>query len=255
MIIGKIICTNRMSLAAALETVSTRISTGVMTNPTTSRGISTTMVPATSMMMVMMKDLDGAWRVSNNIDHGYNRNQIAMIHSTTPTSQAAVRRRRRVGGRGGIAGGGTSSLPPSENDDITQSGDDGAGDGKGGRSPLKHDAVEDTVQFQQSIKDLFDKLEKSLEPMKAQNDFFVVERSIGDLGEILTIDLGPKEGKYRIEASEEEHIFEYSSPISGKILYILSSSTGEWVGIQDGHLFEGILVRDLIRQCRGLPKL
>ncbi len=122
-------------------------------------------------------------------------------------------------------------------------------------SPLKHIAIDDDVEFVQAASALLDKLEGALEPMKGQNDFFEVERFFGDMGEVLTIDLGPKEGKYRIEMSMEDHLFEYSSPISGKVLYVFSAQTGEWVGSEDGHLFEGLLVRDLIRQCRGLPKL
>jgi Frataxin-like domain len=119
--------------------------------------------------------------------------------------------------------------------------------------PLKHAAVEDDVEFVQAASALLDKLEAALAPMKPVNDFFVVERFFGDMGEVLTIDLGPKDGKYRVEMCLEDHIFEYSSPISGKILYVLSAETEEWVGMEDGHAFEGLLVRDLIRQCRGLP--
>lgn len=122
-------------------------------------------------------------------------------------------------------------------------------------NPLKHIPIDDDVEFVQAASALFDKLQQALEPMKEKNDFFEVERFFGDMGEVLTIDLGPKEGKYRIEMSIEDHLFEYSSPISGKVLYVLSAQTGEWVGSEDGHLFEGLLVRDLIRQCRGLPKL
>lgn len=122
-------------------------------------------------------------------------------------------------------------------------------------NPLKHVAVDDDEDFILGANALLDKLQASVESMKAQNDTFVVERFFSDLGEVLTIDLGPKEGKYRIEMSLEDHVFEYSSPISGKILYILSAHSGEWVGMEDGHLFEGIFVRDLIRQCQGLPNL
>jgi frataxin-like iron-binding protein CyaY len=128
-------------------------------------------------------------------------------------------------------------------------------DGGSNENPLKHPPVVDTAEFCEAASALLTKLEKALDPMKAKNDFFVVERTREDIGEILTIDLGPKDGSYRIEMSEAEHMFEYTSPISGKILYILSSSTGEWVGVADGHQFVGLLVRDLIRQCRGLPNL
>lgn len=125
----------------------------------------------------------------------------------------------------------------------------------GDENPLKHEPVTDTAEFCNQAKLLLDKLETALEPMKAKNDPFIVKRSQGDVGEILTLDLGPKIGTYRIEVSQFENVFEYTSPISGKNLYVLSKETGEWVGTEDGHFFEGILVRDLIRHCQGLPAL
>jgi len=110
-------------------------------------------------------------------------------------------------------------------------------------------------EFCQGASELLDKLEEALEAMKIKNDFFITKRSRGDLGEIFTIDLGPKEGLYQIEISENEHVFEYTSPISGKLLYCLSSIANTWINIDDGHQFEGILVRDLLRSnCLGLPK-
>ena len=121
-------------------------------------------------------------------------------------------------------------------------------------NPLKHIPVTDPSKFQHAANDLLSKVEKAVSPMKEKNDVFIVTRSVSELGgDMLTIDLAPGEGSYRIEIMEDEHLFQYTSPISGKVLYVLSSTTGEWVGIEDGHLFEGILVRDLIRQCRGLP--
>jgi hypothetical protein len=123
------------------------------------------------------------------------------------------------------------------------------------RNALQHPPVRDAIRFRQAASDLFDKLERSLMPMKAKNDPFRITRSQGEMGDIFQLDLGPKEGFYQLHISEEECIFEYSSPISGKILYCLSSRTGEWVGVNDGNAFEGVFVRDLIRQCQGLPDL
>ena len=163
-----------------------------------------------------------------------------FFHVSSRTS-FPVRRRRRP----------STTASTSPDADHTTADDDGTAS----KNPLKHVAVDDDEDFILGANALLDKLEKSVESMKKQNETFVVERFFSDLGEVLTIDLGPKEGKYRIEMSLEDHVFEYSSPISGKILYILSAHSGEWVGIEDGHLFEGIFVRDLIRQCQGLPNL
>lgn len=122
-------------------------------------------------------------------------------------------------------------------------------------NPWKHEPVLDTFRFCHEANSLLTKLEGALTPMKPKNDTFIVTREEGEIGEILTIDLGPKEGSYRIEICELEHMFEYTSPISGKLLYVLSADTGEWVGAEDGHDFQGLLVRDLIRQCQGVPNL
>jgi frataxin-like iron-binding protein CyaY len=164
-----------------------------------------------------------------------------MGFHSSPTIEFPVRRRRRPTQRGG---GGDSSSSSDEDSD-----------GPINKNPLQHNAVDDEVEFVQAASALLNKLEKAMEPMKRQNEVFEIERFFGDLGEVLTIDLGPKEGKYRVEMSLDDHLFEYTSPISGKLLYIFSADTHEWVGIEDGHAFEGLLVRDLIRQCQGLPNL
>jgi len=169
---------------------------------------------------------------------------IRQYHSS-PVQELPVRRRR-------VPPGTTSSTTTNHNNNSDSSEEVG----QKRSSALKHSSVDDDTEFVRAATMLLDKLEKALQPMKPpMNDFFVMERFFGDFGEVLTIDLGPKEGKYRIEMSLDDHVFEYSSPISGKILYVLSAETGEWVGMEDGHSFEGLLVRDLIRQCRGLPNL
>eukprot|EP00534_Pseudo-nitzschia_fraudulenta_P014399 CAMPEP_0201241658 /NCGR_PEP_ID=MMETSP0852-20130820/34972_1 /ASSEMBLY_ACC=CAM_ASM_000632 /TAXON_ID=183588 /ORGANISM="Pseudo-nitzschia fraudulenta, Strain WWA7" /LENGTH=151 /DNA_ID=CAMNT_0047538019 /DNA_START=165 /DNA_END=617 /DNA_ORIENTATION=+ len=117
-----------------------------------------------------------------------------------------------------------------------------------------HKPVNNSVEFSKAASRLLDKIERAMEPMKSNNEVFITKRADGDIGEMFTIDLGPKIGLYQIEFSQDEHVFEYSSPISGKLLYCLSSSTGDWINIDDGHNFDGILVRDLLRSnCIGLP--
>eukprot|EP00536_Pseudo-nitzschia_multiseries_P011399 jgi/Psemu1/308166/fgenesh1_kg.385_\ len=119
-----------------------------------------------------------------------------------------------------------------------------------------HAPVTDPLEFGQAASRLLDKIERAVEPMKTSNEIFDTERSDGEIGEMFSIDLGPKVGVYQIEVSLDEQVFEYTSPISGKLLYCLSSTTGEWVNMEDGHRFEGILVRDLLRSnCIGLPDL
>ena len=43
------------------------------------------------------------------------------------------------------------------------------------------------------------------------------------------------------------------SPLSGTYSYIYNNTTKEWVGEDDGHSLLGMLTRDWIRQCNGVP--
>mmetsp|Transcript_46645 Transcript_46645/g.113662 ORF Transcript_46645/g.113662 Transcript_46645/m.113662 type:complete len:300 (+) Transcript_46645:84-983(+) len=121
--------------------------------------------------------------------------------------------------------------------------------------PMKHPPIQDVQIFRHAASALLDKLETALHPMESKNEVFVISREDGDIGETFKLDLGPAVGHYLIEISEDECLMQYSSPISGQILYFLSGSTNEWLAVDDGHSFEGIFVRDLIRQCQGLPNL
>jgi frataxin-like iron-binding protein CyaY len=158
---------------------------------------------------------------------------ICSFHSSLKVKFAERRRRRGDRSRG---------YPTSDTEELIE-------------NPLRHDPVTDVEDFSASASILLAKLEKALMPMKAKNDVFVVTRRREELGDTLSIDLTPKDGSYIIEINEEEQLLSYTSPISGTHLYILSAKTREWVGAEDGHAFEGLLVRDLIRQCQGLPDL
>ena len=162
------------------------------------------------------------------------------FHSSA-TSMLPVRRRRRKGAARKIEADESSS---EESDDGTTT------------LERMHAPVTDPLEFGRASLGLLEKIERAVEKMKAYNKTFVTKRSRGKIGEMFTIDLGPKAGLYQIETSVDEQVFEYTSPISGKLLYCLSSTTGEWVNTDDGHRFEGIFVRDLLRSnCIGLPDL
>jgi hypothetical protein len=178
-------------------------------------------------------------------------NSIRTFHSTGLTTSLPGRRRNR-----GVKRVGSRLVAPGHGDHNNNNNDYNNDEENSQRlNVLQHTPVLDVVRFRQAVNDLFEKLERALMPMKAKNDPFLISRLKGEIGEIFKLDLGPKEGFYQIEISEEECVFEYSSPVSGKLLYCLSSRTGEWVGVDDGNAFEGIFVRDLIRQCQGLPDL
>ena len=48
-------------------------------------------------------------------------------------------------------------------------------------------------------------------------------------------------------------IISLTSPVSGGYTYVLGADSNKFVGEEDGHSLEGMLVRDLIRQCNGVP--
>jgi hypothetical protein len=115
--------------------------------------------------------------------------------SSSSSSSLPGRRRRRESNR---AREGFVSLDQNDDEnDLSQR-----------RNALQHPPVRDAIRFRQAASDLFDKLERSLIPMKAKNDPFRITRSRGEMGDVFQLDLGPKEGIYQPQISEEECIFE-----------------------------------------------
>jgi hypothetical protein len=159
---------------------------------------------------------------------------------TTPSLSFAVRRRRR------------QSVAPTPKSDAEYDSDD---EEDGGDQP-QLDAVVDLVQFQQGGDALLEKIQIALEPMKRANDhFFVTRGTEEEIGDFLLIDVGPVHGQYTLQIDLEQRCLVFQTPLSGQHTYRLSESNGEWMDEIDGHAFEGLLVRDLIRQVNGVPKL
>jgi hypothetical protein len=158
---------------------------------------------------------------------------------TTPSLSFAVRRRRR------------QAVAPTPTSDAEYDSDD---EEDGDQPQL--DAVVDPVKFQQGGDALLEKIQVALEPMKRANDhFFVTRGTEEDVGDFLLIDVGPVHGQYTLQIDLEQRCLVFQTPISGQHSYRLSESRGEWMDEIDGHAFEGLLVRDLIRQVKGTPKL
>jgi len=123
-------------------------------------------------------------------------------------------------------------------------------------SRLQHEAVTDPEEFGKASKKLLNELYEALQPLEAINDDLFLTRGMEEgVGEFLLVDLGPAKGQYNIQIDNENRVLLFHTPITGQMDYILSKSTGEWCGIDDGHNFKGLLVRDLIRQIKGVPKL
>jgi frataxin-like iron-binding protein CyaY len=110
--------------------------------------------------------------------------------------------------------------------------------------------VMDTLEFAIAAQDLLEKIEKALEPMKKHNDIFVVHRDYNKL----TLKIGFGDDEYTLEINEDSSTVTMQTPVSGRFSYVLCSSTKNWVDEEDGHILEGMLVRDLIKQCNGVPQ-
>jgi hypothetical protein len=121
-----------------------------------------------------------------------------------------------------------------------------------------HNAVTNPDHFLIAAEALFDKLEVALQPMRRKNEVFVITRTRhneqGSNGSSLAIDLKADFGSYKILVDMEHSRLIFQSPISGRLVYFLSAKTDEWLADPDGHSFVGMLVRDLNKQCQGLPE-
>mmetsp|Transcript_3805 Transcript_3805/g.8108 ORF Transcript_3805/g.8108 Transcript_3805/m.8108 type:complete len:223 (+) Transcript_3805:72-740(+) len=154
---------------------------------------------------------------------------------------SAPRRRRRQGGGG---------APVSDADD-----DAAEIDGDRLRE-ARPSAVKDLAVFTAATVDLLSKIEAALKPMESCNDGFFVKRvtdnAPGEYG--LDILLSPGEGEYSLRVDGENRTVALKSPMSGMYTYVLCDKTGDFRGMDDGHILEGLLTRDLIRHCNGVPK-
>lgn len=137
-----------------------------------------------------------------------------------------------------------------DNDDIMEE--------SGENKPLgiRHEPVSDPEHFAQASAQLLTTLYEAIQPLQQVNDPLVLTRGVEEsIGEFLMVDLGPVLGQYILQVDHDERMVILESPISGRILYVLSQSTNEWCGYDDGHNLIGLFVRDWIRQCKGVPKL
>ncbi len=115
--------------------------------------------------------------------------------------------------------------------------------------------VKNKDKFLQEATAFLTRAVQALEPMKQYNDVFIITRSYNDgQGEKLTIGLAPGEGQYVLQVDNDLLTISLLSPMSGNYTYVLCALTNEFVGMEDNHKLEGMIVRDLIRHCNGLPK-
>ena len=169
--------------------------------------------------------------------HYDNGTLASASASRSFSSRSKVRRRKRSG-----------------NAQLSSQGGDAKSDEERSSSNKPSATITDSEKFLESANAFLHRAEIALEPMKSHNEVFNLIRSSNEEGDNLTVALKPGEGKYVFQVHEDMCTLSLNSPMSGSYTYVLCAYTGQFVGMEDGHSCEGMLVRDLIRHCYGLPQ-
>mmetsp|Transcript_28384 Transcript_28384/g.35104 ORF Transcript_28384/g.35104 Transcript_28384/m.35104 type:complete len:213 (+) Transcript_28384:94-732(+) len=177
----------------------------------------------------------GGSQTCSNLLQSKSYDRIPIRHKST-----GPRIRRRRGG--GVDEGVSDSSDPNQSSS------------RDGGNEASVVALKDKTKFLEAAKSFLSKAIVALEPMKAYNDVFELERCSNDQGESLTIRLKPSEGQYILQVDDEVCTLTLQSPMSGNYTYVLCAKTNSFVGMIDNHSLVGMLVRDLIRHCNGIPQ-
>lgn len=156
--------------------------------------------------------------------------QNRSYHATTVTALPIRKRRRRRGDPGGV---------PEEDEKA------------GPTTREEHEPLENYLEFEEKALECLDKFTMAVEPMIAINDPFVVTRTSNKL----QITLDKSLGSYEVETEPDERLLIFRSPVSGAHSYFYSTKTHAWLDVNDLHSLEGLFVRDLIRHCKGVPRI
>jgi len=146
-------------------------------------------------------------------------------------------------------------------------------------SPARHSADLSPEEFLAVSTRLLDRVQSAITQLKDCNDGLEVIRyppsdlagpnkhGMSHMAEQLSIQIKPSEdlfwggGTYLLSvhldrvnsANKRGGFVTLRSPLSGTYTYTWKASTKEWVGDEDGHSLLGMLTRDWIRQCAGVP--
>ena len=106
------------------------------------------------------------------------------------------------------------------------------------------------------MNDLLERVCTTVLPMKKCKDVFGVQLQHEDTEDAeLSINLDPKFGSLHLRADNYIMIVQLTTPISGYVEHVPSSSKHvEWVNTDDCHDLIRMVVRDLIRNSNRLPK-
>ncbi|KAF0698615.1 Aste57867_10772 [Aphanomyces stellatus] len=122
----------------------------------------------------------------------------------------------------------------------------------GGTTPRKR-SVQPLLrpeQFNALSATFLDRVEQAIEPLHPpMNEVFRVTRASNP--DSLTIALAAHE--FTLQVLGKRQKIELVSPISGSRTYIYNTKTTRWEDETDAHDIEGLLTRDLMRLCSGVP--
>lgn len=97
--------------------------------------------------------------------------------------------------------------------------------------------------------EFLDRVQTAMEPLHPPvNDKFQLQR---DGNDELVIHTNSKE--FVIEVLSSKQQIEFSSPVSGLRTYQWNAMAKRWEDETDSHDIEGLLTRDLMRFCAGIP--
>ena len=109
----------------------------------------------------------------------------------------------------------------------------------------------DPVQFRIKAEEFLKELDEKLRPMQDWNEYFEILLRPS----VLEVQLRPDLGAFALNIDYEQLTLELTSPKSGTFTYIYCLEKERWRGKDDGHDLKGMLVRDIIQLCNGVPDL
>ena len=84
-----------------------------------------------------------------------------------------------------------------------------------------------------------------------ENDGMWVRRTISGC----RLHVGPASDDFTVDVDSRSRVLRLSSPVSGERIYRLAAgSESSFECVVDGHDFQGLVVRDLMRFVHGLPE-
>ena len=117
------------------------------------------------------------------------------------------------------------------------------------RKRKKHAPNLDLEHFNEQGPMILKEIESAVSVMVNLNPVFKIEKKPNEL----SVDTGEK-GKYTFSLNYNTLKLTVASPMSGNFNYRYDSDSGYWLGTQDGHDMRGLVTRDMIRHCTGMPK-